>query len=64
VTGFTFLSVRDSKCDYPAACNAMETLLIHRDLIKTEFFDNVLDLFRNENVSPTFCKCHIMLFMV
>ncbi|XP_010767195.1 delta-1-pyrroline-5-carboxylate synthase isoform X2 [Notothenia coriiceps] len=42
--------VRDSKCEYPAACNAMESLLIHRDILRTPLFDRIIDMFRTERV--------------
>ena len=42
--------VLDSKCDYPAACNAMETLLIHSNLINTPAYQDLLVSLRKQNV--------------
>ena len=42
--------VLDSKCNYPSACNAMENLLVHRDLLKTVTFRHLIDALRNKGV--------------
>ncbi|XP_031625727.1 delta-1-pyrroline-5-carboxylate synthase isoform X2 [Contarinia nasturtii] len=42
--------IRDAKCDYPAACNAMETLLIHEDLMNGSFFADICNMFKREGV--------------
>lgn len=43
--------VLDSKCNYPSACNAMENLLIHRDLLGMVVFRRLIDGLRNKGVS-------------
>ncbi len=42
--------VRDAKCDYPSACNAMETLLIHKDILNTPLFDSLIEVLEKNNV--------------
>ncbi|KAL4232285.1 hypothetical protein ACF0H5_009856 [Mactra antiquata] len=42
--------VEDSKCDYPSACNAMETLLLHKSHLKSGLFDEICDSLKHKGV--------------
>lgn len=44
----------DAKCDYPAACNAMETLLIHKSHLSGGLFHKLIEDLKQNNV-----KIHI-----
>ncbi|XP_065185504.1 delta-1-pyrroline-5-carboxylate synthase-like isoform X2 [Sycon ciliatum] len=43
--------VVDSKCNYPAACNAMETLLLHRSHLENGFMSLVVEALRSNGVT-------------
>src|SRR5579862_6484803 len=45
----------DSKVQYPAACNALETLLVHRD-IAAAFLPQMIELYRAEGVEVRGCS--------
>lgn len=40
----------DSKCNYPAACNAMETLLVHKSIVCTNSFNKLCNELRAKQV--------------
>lgn len=42
--------VKDSKTDYPSACNSVETVLIDKALLKDNFFEALCDMLRGEGV--------------
>ncbi|KAI5407471.1 Delta-1-pyrroline-5-carboxylate synthase, variant 2 [Lathyrus oleraceus] len=43
--------VLDAKTDYPAGCNAMETLLVHKDLVEKGWINNIIVDLRTEGVT-------------
>ncbi|XP_060594681.1 delta-1-pyrroline-5-carboxylate synthase-like isoform X2 [Ruditapes philippinarum] len=42
--------VEDSKCDYPSACNAMETLLINKCHMTSGLFEDLCDVLKSRHV--------------
>ena len=47
----TFTLVDESKCDYPAACNAMETLLVHSSIFNSPAFNQLTSVLKQKGVA-------------
>jgi glutamate-5-semialdehyde dehydrogenase len=48
--GIALNVIEDAKCDYPAACNAVETVLVHRD-VADEFLPKLAERLRARGVA-------------
>lgn len=46
----TLKIVKDAKCGYPAACNAVETILINKNLIQSTLFNSLIEMLEKEKV--------------
>ena len=42
--------IKDAKTDYPSACNAMETLLFHEELVDSPMFHQICQMLKTEGV--------------
>lgn len=51
----------DSKIDYPAACNAVETILLHASLLETGGFQTITNSLKSNGSNPI-SQNHLMLF--
>tara|TARA_Y100000588_G_scaffold295249_1_gene315444 strand:+ start:969 stop:2270 length:1302 start_codon:yes stop_codon:yes gene_type:complete len=51
----------DSKTQYPGVCNAIETLLVHKDVAK-KFLPSILQALKEKNVEIRGCKKTISIF--
>uniref|UniRef100_A0AAR5Q5F0 Delta-1-pyrroline-5-carboxylate synthase n=1 Tax=Dendroctonus ponderosae TaxID=77166 RepID=A0AAR5Q5F0_DENPD len=56
-----FKIVNDAKTDYPTACNAVETILLHKELMEGDFFSELCCGLKNLQVKinsgPNLSKC-------
>ncbi|XP_015782928.1 probable delta-1-pyrroline-5-carboxylate synthase isoform X2 [Tetranychus urticae] len=43
--------VINSKCNYPSACNSMETLLLHQSLVNIDFFSQLCNELKSKGVT-------------
>ncbi|KAI7735083.1 hypothetical protein M8C21_004952 [Ambrosia artemisiifolia] len=54
--------VLDAKTDYPAACNAMETLLVHQDLMESGGVNELLIELQTKGMKPLTISFNLLIY--